>query len=1118
MTNFRMNAFPVMKVERVIEEKGVSVAKRGSGTRVASAMLQLKGGKLESSLVSGIISEKGATQHQMDKAEKTRTMIEKGLEFLAQTKTGVICSILHQLTERNLPLWFLEGHECLMDLAPYGKERVVRLDIDTVDEVQPKLHDGLTVLYAVGLFHEVCHLAGLDEKEALLKTLDLYEGLEESEADSLRRVLLEPKIDNDKVFLRFLQEGANKPREEKERLVAWLRSRTLIELPYNSEKIRRAIREETDLASLRMRIYNDIKDTYVEEVDTANAERIADWLHEEGRRLIGGRFSRAFYIDAMMIASSKVLAARNLKASIDDLGSLLKKNSFELKNEVLQQRKLSFENLGGEMQRLINLEAMDWVSEAQCRGALEKFKKALREFEIKAMEMIDDVQAAQSPRMAEERRTQNGTSKTWDTLNHDREEIKKKIDQVRHAVSVVEGVLAEIPKFDPAFMVFFQRIFPIDAIYMGVINELLDPFFGEDEDVHRLIRGCGHNLYVTANLRAWLKKCDDWVEALPAYADYQVVPLEGGRYEIRVWVQRSILEDMYRRHAESWALNIEEVMDLEHVALARDILVERMGLKDEVKKVEEEYRINREEAVREVAKRHHLDKEVGALAALIEATYLNLCVEVARARQAEDVSRMEALRMIIKEDRSEKNFVAAAFQAVDQGKILISEALSQIVRWRGLEERARVLGALAMKRRRNLPSVHVLTTLGPGETEINIENWLEESMALFNVSRAYRLEERVQQRVNDYSTRLVAVGERLVKELDLEGELFNIMMEEGLRSDSESDRAKGVLRLIASYPEVATEAAKLALLIEQEERNGTRKRDPKNAEEPAVVLKYMESHPELETEAINQVIRNNKLEEAVESYAQSHGLGKAEAGRAVVALNPDYKVEKESIIRSIARQRALESLGLSQEVRPYLRTRLDRTLAVVTARREIIGESKLSHELNNPRFRYDASGPFKKYNLLYTPSRVDLGPEEVHSVRYVPKWVGGRDQEAANAGKSLYSLYNYAGVTAVDSPRLAEFLKVGENSFSRGGVFYLSLAAGANLDALGIGDFEFFRDQWNMRGDRIVLPGGETYGGFCVPKEGYIQRDTGQFWSAKGDKAAGDGGPPQSSPHAVRLQ
>ena len=60
-----------------------------------------------------------------------------------------------------------------------------------------------------------------------------------------------------------------------------------------------------------------------------------------------------------------------------------------------------------------------------------------------------------------------------------------------------------------------------------------------------------------------------------------------------------------------------------------------------------------------------------------------------------------------------------------------------------------------------------------------------------------------------------------------------------------------------------------------------------------------------------------------------------------------------------------------------------------------------------------------------------------------------------------------------------KFSVVGENGVEHS----VSLTAGANVNALGVGDFEFLRGEWNRRGDRTVLPTGETYGGFCVPKE-----------------------------------
>ena len=1077
-----MTGVPITKVKEVVEEKGVSIAKRGKGTPVASGKLHLDPKNPHISEVMIVRDRRGEAQILKGKVEAVKAAVEEGLKLLSKSNLKSVRCMLSKLEEVEVPVLFLENHEYVLDLASDGEEKTLQIDIDTIDEVDPELRKGLPVLYEVALFVELCRLSGLDAGESLVEAVGLYENLEESKVHLLRMILSEPKIDNGKIFLRFLEDSAGKPESEKRRLASWLRSRTLIELPYNAEKVRAAIQEESDLASLRRRIYDAIRETYFEPLDTANAERVADLCHERGIRLVSGRFSRAFYIEALLLANSKVLETKHIRDEIERLEALFKKTKFDLETPILREKKVSLEALSGELQRIVNLKAEGRVSEAHCIGAIEKFKEALREFESQTMEMLDRVQASESSRIVEARGEKGSLSPTWERLLHDRNEISEKINRLRRAVFDLEAAVSRSPKVDPAFLVFFQRVSGTGSINIGLLNELKDPFFSEDEEVHELIRGGGHNFYVTPNLKAWLRRCDDWIEALPAYSAYRIIPVEGGRYKVEVWVQRAMLEEMYRRHAEDWALNIEDVMNREHVAIAREILVDLMGLGSEVERTMRKLGLNREEAIREVSRRLNLVEETAGLAALVEGTYLNLCLEVAKKRQDESVSRMDALRMVIDEDRSEGNLVAQVIEAVTSGKP-VREAIDEIVKRNNLQKRAEALRGLALKRRRGLPSVHVLTTLGPGETEINVKNWLEESMALFNVSRFYNLEDKVRRRVEDYQRRLIAIGRRLVKELDLEGDLFQIMKEEGLQLGRKPDESRGILKLIASYPEVASEVSKIALLIEHEERTGIRERDPENAEEPEIVLKYIRDHPELEEEAVEKVIERNGLWREVETYAEKHKTSLKEAEKAVVSSNPAYSMEKESLVKSIARERVLKSLGLAGEVWKYLKSHLDRTLALVTARREIIGENNLSHELNNPKFRYDASGPFKKFNLLYTPSRVDLGPEEVSSVRNLPKWVGGCDVEAMNAGKSLYSLYNRAGVTAVEAPDLAEFLKVGENAFSRGGVFYISLVAGVNIDALGIGDFEFFRDQWNMRGDRIVLPTGETYGGFCVPKE-----------------------------------
>ena len=1073
----RRDVFPAIRRQRLIPDKGVSIARRGQGRKIAAAALTLDERRLRDARLSAVRRERGVPAEQAAQARAAREALECGLQVLAEhaRARNVIGTTARQAAQAaaRIGLEFLEEHECLCDVSLAGRRPTIRFDATAARELLDLAPGAVGSLYAVALLYAFARIAGSDPGESLLRVAEAHELLSDAERAELWRALGDGTLDSGGILLRFLQESLGRPREERERLAAWLRARAMIELPYNAERVRRAIAQETDLAALRQRIYTEINETYVEDVDAANAERIADWCLEEGMQLVGGRFSRAFYVDAMLMASAKVLSTAALRPAVRHLERVAAQLADELPRSDDSGQDALTNAIGGHLQAAINLTPRDRVSLAEVEGVVGALRDALTGLENRMLAAVDG-----GDMRAKLRRRESATPAQ---LSRRRREARRKLDQVRDAVWAVERAALDAPKSDPAYVAFFQRLFPLDAINMGILNELLDPFFGEDEDIHQLIRDSGHNMYVTPNLKAWLRKCDHWVEALPAYASYEMVPRDGG-YDVVTWVQRSILEDMYRRHAEDWALNIEEVMALEHVAIARKLLVAQLRLRQRVEQLATRQQMSEEEAIRQVVIEANLGDLVGALAALVEATYLNLCEEVAQARERDGASRLEALEGVIASDSSRRNVAGATLADLGRSPSRARKALAELTRPRRLQRRAQELRQLAMKRRREPPCAHVLTTLGPGETEVNIENWLQESMALFNVSRAHGVERQVKARVEDYRRRLVAVGKQLVEEMELAGELYGLLQEEGLDPDDADEVEQGVIRLLASYPEVGSETAKLALLLDYEERSGAREPAPDDAAEPRGVQEYIASHPQLEAAALQKVIAGNDLRAEVDRYAREHGVTEAQAASALVDGDAGYRAEKDNALHAEARQRVLESLGLADEVRSYLRNRLDPTLATVTARRDIITENGLAPELDDPRYRYDAAGPFKKYNLLYTPSRVDLGAHEVESVRDVPKWVGGRDPEAARAGKALYALYN-TGPTAVESPRLAEFLKVGENFFTRGGVFYLSLAAGANIDALQIGDFEFCRDEWNKRGDRLVLPTGETYGGFCVPKE-----------------------------------
>ena len=112
-----------------------------------------------------------------------------------------------------------------------------------------------------------------------------------------------------------------------------------------------------------------------------------------------------------------------------------------------------------------------------------------------------------------------------------------------------------------------------------------------------------------------------------------------------------------------------------------------------------------------------------------------------------------------------------------------------------------------------------------------------------------------------------------------------------------------------------------------------------------------------------------------------------------------YRQDAETYARFAARQRVLETLDredpalcLRQRADSFLRRygrprprRARRSLPSTTSLRTLYPQ------------HYQASGANKRYHLLYTPSRVDLGHRERESVETWSQWVGGADRAAARA-------------------------------------------------------------------------------------------------------------------------
>ncbi|MFH1008200.1 MAG: hypothetical protein V1800_11990, partial [Candidatus Latescibacterota bacterium] len=193
------STFPVTKVARIIEGKGVSVTKRGAGKKIASAEIVLAAGAAQSS-ISALTWVQDATPEQQDKAERTRTLIEQGLAWLGDrgfriSDCGLPISPNPQL--KRISVQFLEDHDVVLD-AVGG---ILRVDADTVAEVA----GDLSVLFGLGFFHAFQFFSGLDEGACLDRTLTLYEQMADADQSALAGILSAPELDSDKVFLRFLR-------------------------------------------------------------------------------------------------------------------------------------------------------------------------------------------------------------------------------------------------------------------------------------------------------------------------------------------------------------------------------------------------------------------------------------------------------------------------------------------------------------------------------------------------------------------------------------------------------------------------------------------------------------------------------------------------------------------------------------------------------------------------------------------------------------------------------------------------------------------------------------------------------------------------------------------------
>ncbi len=876
----------------------------------------------------------------------------------------------------------------------------------------------------------------------------------------------------------------------RDKWVSWIMGQSRFDIPYDQTRVVRLMNEPMeDIDEKRALINEAISSTYDFNLEGKNIVRLSEWARDNNMRLVAGRLSRAFGNQAHLLSVAKVLADKQ------GLLPYVKK---------LYEASMALPDLQTQATRLLHLvQQRKPTPFAQTIGALNHFEEALFAYQSKEFKkMLQDKDDASRRIIGRPDAEACGTVL---------DSIQDRIRTLYRIAADLRDELERTQKDPAAYIIFLQRLHPAETINLANANFFYDVHPGKEDDLRDLTRQGGHYTYSSQGMGRkqlinssetedthWIIHVDDWIEAIPLFIHERVVhrTVKVGNEEVNLEVietevDQEAMEAFFRMHAEFWTRNIDEVMNSEHVGLARRLLVrydESLANQALAFRQANPDKSEDDAAYQLLHTQSELHDGIAAFGALINSAYRD-CVEPINIYvEQHDVPRIEAVEHVILNDKENDS-------AKTINKLLKKKSASEICEsslkqikssGNGLAEQKEAMQYWVTRPTRPVPSLHILTTESAGMTEGYVQTWIEEEISLFNVIRNEGLEDEVKKRMDQSRTRVLTIGKKVIEEFGM-----NVVIEEVMAQQRLPEPA-AVLTVMMSFRPVLDEAAKLAVLIEFDEKINGRKVNYDKADDPKEVDQYIKKHSDELTEiAVPKVAENNgkafqkRLEEE-QSKNKKASLYKLQLN--VIESVQDYKEELDSLIRSEARRQVLEKLDrdhpeleLNDQVRTFIRTHTQ--LAKSTARKEVLAEHKLNHLTMHPLNYYQATGGNKRYNLLYTPSRVNLGERERDSVVKWRQWVGGADRWAALAGFEFYSLINEGGVEERPALAYAEIQKTSENALC------VTHFAGSNALALLCmavleGDAEDMADQMNLRHDRMIPPAGEGYGGYCVPKDG----------------------------------
>jgi len=1046
------DSFPLRIVEQLDTESGVWRGRRGAGTTVARGIYRFGRDALAKMQVS-VFDESDS------RVSITAALCQNALKLMSSRLTGDLSfkDILEKLPECELAVVFMEGHEHLLELdsdanvlsvacdlaIPLGYSDAHYLDSTLKTEDQ----QGFEYLLVLGHFHLFLRWQGWTQRQALAKVVELYASFSKTERACLHSVLDGSVLDSGNLFSIFLKRTAfdssngieNFPQEIwKDQQITWLLGQDRVDLPYQRQAAIDILHEETDVDEQRSRLYRLLRG-YDGPLERRNIERISTEVHEAGQQLIFGRMSRAFHNQATLFANAVLLepglAWRQLAAELSSLA----------------EGAPGLQAGAGALALLLT--SPSEIPLTTLEGACERFEDAVLEEQKKALSN------ALAPSRSRVENYNDPLAGQFEAVVS-YEAIMTRTGQGLCLIDRIRREFLGASKRHAAYVVISQRPSPTGSHLLIKINEFQEPYSGKADNLRKLVRLAGDRIYSSPDY-GWLTVADHWIEAIPLFIKEEVLVQEG-QETTRTIIDISGMEVSFREEmAELWAGNLRQVLDSELLCLARECV--GAGKFPDLDEEALSQRLREESDVDEIA----------AVGVLLGEIYRLRVEQVQKLIEAEEPAPFEAMRQILLADDilrqlAEQHPVTGSW-TVSARRVLQSNGFSK-----NFDREISRLKLQALKPRRPLPTLHVLTTQAAGMTEGYIRTWLEESMALFNIAEDLGLHDKITEREKFFTSRILSLGEKVIREL---GVWIDV---EELCAAEQISQTAAVLRLVNRNRLIQHELSCLGALLEFEEMQQGRKK-AEDCDEPKAVEEYLIRHAEaLQEAALIQVISRNR--EALISRLSGDC-----SDESIVLEDEYYRQDLQVYMRLAARRRVLDELNaehpqqhLSECCETYLRR--FQQLRKTTARKEIIAGSGLNHLTLNPLYYFQASGGGKRYHLIYTPSRVDLGQRERESVETWSQWVGGADRAAAQTGRQIYSLIN-KDVRVFESLTEPEILKTGENA-SMASHFGFSNALSMMVTASVHGDFEAMADLMNRRCDRLIHPAGEGYGGYCVPKDG----------------------------------